>query len=830
MSIRHRFVALCALSAFFCLPSLAFSQETDASEKTESAASEPSESGSAASSSDESDSTWYYGKTIKNINFKGLKSVSSKEVEGIVAGFYGKQFSDELFADMIDRIYAIDLFDDITPEALPGDVKRNTVIITFTVKEKPAVSRIFITGNKQIRTTEIKDTISSKEKDIYVPAKVSVDERAIRDHYLEKGFTNVKVSSSTKETEKGVEITFTVDEGRSTVIAHLNFSGNKVVSAKTLRKKLSLKEVGIISKGAFQESMLESDRQAILTYYANDGYIEADVVDITQSVEVNEKKNRDELTITFVIQEGSQYTYEGISFVGNKIFSDEELGARVKLKSGSVFNKTKFNEGLMAVADLYYENGYTSNRFQPVPQQDVEKKTIAYQLMIVENVRSHVESVIIKGNTKTKEEVIKREIPIEPGDIFSKAKVTTGLRNLYNLQYFSAVVPDIVPGSEENLVDLIVSVEEQSTTSIEFGVTFSGVSDPDDLPFALFVKWQDSNVRGTGRSLSASSTVSTDTQSVGMSYGTNWFKNLPISTSISTELSHSSLTALRNKIDANGLVDDDSYYMNYDQWKWTSGFSLGRRWLPDFAIVSWTGGITGSLKNNRYDEDLWVPVDHSITEYANRWGWQNSIWTAVSLDDRDINYDPSTGWFASQRFTWYGLTPIETEFFLRTDTKLEKYFTLLRIPATETWTFKLVLMAYSGLSLQFPKPGTGIGDSSRLYIDGMFNGRGWTTIYNTHRGKALWSNILELRMPIVPGVLALDFFGDAAVIKEEPNELFHDLSLTDFYFSTGPGIRFTIPQFPLRLLFANTFQFDENNSIQWKKNWKFVLSFNITNK
>ncbi|MBR1405190.1 MAG: outer membrane protein assembly factor BamA [Treponema sp.] len=820
MSIRRRFVALFAFALFASVPVRSFAQES--SESAPEAVSEESEA---------DDSTWYYGKVIKSVNFKGLKSVSSKEVEGIVSGFYGKKFDDDLFADMIDRIYAIDLFDDISPEAVPGDMKRNTVIITFTVKEKPAVSRIFISGNKQIRTTEIKDTISSKEKDIYVPAKVSVDERAIRDHYLEKGFTNVKVTSSTKETAKGIEITFKIDEGRSTVIAHINFNGNKVVSAKTLKKKLSLKEVGIISKGAFQESMLEADRQTILTYYANDGYIEADVIDITQSTEFNEKKNRNELTITFVIQEGSQYTYEGVTFVGNRIFTDEELAARVKLKKGAIFNQTKFNEGMMAVADLYYENGYTSNRFQPVPQQDVEKKTIAYQFMIVENVRSHVENVVIKGNTKTKEHVIKREIPIEAGDIFSKAKVTTGLRNLYNLQYFSAVVPDIVPGSEENLVDLIVSVEEQSTTSIEFGVTFSGVSDPDDLPFALFVKWQDSNVRGSGRSLSASSTISTDTQSVGMSYGTNWFKNLPISSSISTELTHSSLTALRNKLDSStGLVDDDSYYMNYEQWKWTSGFSLGRRWTPDFAIISWTGGITGSLKNNMYDEDIWTPVDHSVTEYANRWGWQNSIWTAVSIDDRDINYDPSTGWFASQRFTWYGLTPIETEFFLRTDTKLEKYFTLFRLPVTETWDFKLVFMAYSGLSLQFPKPGTGIGDSSRLYIDGMFNGRGWTTIYNTHRGKALWSNIIELRMPIVPGVLALDIFGDAAVIQEEPEDLFNGLSLTDFYFSTGPGIRFTIPQFPLRLLFANTFRLDEDNNVQWNKNWKFVLSFNITNK
>lgn len=813
MSIRHRFAVL-SLTFFFCVfPAVVSAQESAAEEAR----------------SEVADDNWYYGKIIKSISFKGLKNVESREVEGIVSGFYGRKFTDDVFADMIDRIYALELFDDIIPEALPGDVKRTTVALTFTVTEKPSISRIIIRGNSQIRTAEIKDAVSSKEKDVYVQARISVDERSIRDHYLEKGFTNVKVTSSVAETARGVEVTFLIDEGRSTVISAINFTGNRVVSSKTLRKKIKLKEVGIISKGAFQESMLEADRQAILSYYFNDGYIDADVIDITKSISVNEAKNLDELTITFVIQEGSQYTFDGVTFVGNRIFSDEELSSHIRLKKGAVFDQTKFNEGLMAVADLYYENGYTANRFQQIPEKNVEKKTISYQFMIIENVRSHVENIIIKGNTKTKEDVIRREIPLESGDIFSKAKVTTGLRNLYNLQYFSAVVPDIVPGSEENLVDLIVSVEEQSTVSIEFGVTFSGVSDPDDLPFALFVKWQDSNVKGTGRSISASSTIATDNQSLGLSYGSNWFGDLPISLSISTEISHTNLNTLRNKIGWDGIVDDDTYYMSYEQWRWTSGISLGRRWTPDFAIISWSGGISGSLRNNVYDE-IWTPVDTSISDYANEWGWQNSIWTSVSIDDRDINYDPSKGWFASQRLTWYGLTPIETEFFLRTDTKLEKYFTLLNVPVTESWMFKLVLMGYSGLSLQFPKSGSGIGDSSRLYIDGMFNGRGWTSIYNTHRGKALWSNIVELRCPVIPGVLALDLFGDAAVIKEEPYQLFNDLSISDFYFSVGPGIRFTIPQFPLRLLFANTCKIDDDMNVHWDRKWKFVLSFNITNR
>lgn len=824
MSFRSRIFSIFVLAMILVCPAAVFSQEN---------------SDKSSSSETVLEDGWYYNKIIKSIVFKGLKNIDKKDVDGLVSSYYGKRFTDDLYESLYERIDNLEYFDEINPEVTPADSKHSTLIITVNVVERPAVSRIFVRGNSQIRTTEIKDAASIKEKDIFNSSKLPADERAIRNLYLEKGFTNARVSSETKNTEKGVEVTFVIDEGRSTVVGSVKFIGNKVVSSKTLKKKISLKEVGIISKGAFQESMLEADRQAIVAYYGNMGYIDAQIVDITKDVAVNEKKKRDELTITFAIQEGSQYTFNGVSFVGNKIFSDEKLGSYIKLQKGAVFNQTKYNEGVMAVADHYYENGYTSNRFQQIPEKDDENKTIGFQFMIIENVRSHVENITLKGNTKTKDKVILREIPIESGDIFSKAKVTTGLRNLYNLQYFSAVVPDITPGSEENLVDLVISVEEQSTTSIEFGVTFSGVSDPDDLPFALFVKWQDSNVAGSGNSVSASASVATDTQSVGLNWSTGWLFDLPVSASISTEFSHSSLSALRNKIDAYGFVNDDDYYMNYEQLRWSSGFSLGRRWIPDFAILSAATGISFSLKNNMYDDDLWSPVDTSVSDYANNWGWQNSVWASFSIDARDINYDPAAGWFASQRLTWYGITPWEDEYFLRSDTKLEKYFTLFKFQMTESWLFKVILMGYSGLSMQFPAPGSAVGDSSRLYIDGMFNGRGWTSIYNTHRGRALWSNILELRVPIVPGVLALDLFADAAAIKESPYEL-SELKKEDFFFSFGPGIRFTIPQFPLRLLFANTGKFGSSDSIDnygkgdgkwhWDKNWKFVLSFNITNK
>ena len=176
------FCALCMI----CAPEFVFAQED--------------------SSATESDSDWYYGKLIKSVSFKNLKHVDSKEVDGITSSFIGKRFSDELFGDLLDRIYSLDLFDDVNPEALPGDARKNTVAIVFSVVERPSVTKITYSGNRQVRTAELKEATSIKEKDVFVASKVLIDERAVRDVYLQKGFTNAKVVSSTKETAKGIEI------------------------------------------------------------------------------------------------------------------------------------------------------------------------------------------------------------------------------------------------------------------------------------------------------------------------------------------------------------------------------------------------------------------------------------------------------------------------------------------------------------------------------------------------------------------------------------------------------------------------------------------------
>ncbi len=781
---------------------------------------------------------WYYNKEIVDIDFIGLNSVDVLDLDSIVASFLGQNFTDEIYAEILNRIYSLEYFDDITPTAVPANPQRTSVVLEFAVVERPSISKLVFSGNKQIRYGELLDAVSIAENDIYIESNVIVDERKIRDFYFQKGYTNIKVSSDVKQTEDGMEVTFLITEGRSTVIKAIQFQGNTIASDQTLKRTLQLKEVGLFQKGAFQESLLEQDKQVLLFYYQSKGYVDAVITDVVRDSQFNEEDNREELTLTFVINEGSQYLFNGISTEGNVVFSNEELRDLVNLDEGDVFNQVRFQEGLTAIADLYYENGYTSNTFFPETNKDTQENLISCILRITEQPRSHIESIRIVGNEKTKDYVIFREIPLESGDIFSKTKMETGLRSLYNLQFFSAIVPEIVQGSEENLIDIVLNVEETSTVGVEFGLTFSGVTDSNAWPVSLFAKWSDNNFLGTGKGISADITGSNDEQSISFNYSDSWFLGQPLTFNAGFYVEHLVTTTAYNNYLPTGVNTTD-YFMDYNQLSFGVNFGLGKRWVKDYGTLTTTAGFSNAFLQNFYDASLYEPVDTVVSDRFGTFGVENSVYAKLSFDARDLYYDPSKGWFASQQVSWTGLIPeLESEYFLKSDSKGEIYFTLLDLPMSDTWNLKFVLAGYSNLAFLLPAANSPISSDNMLSIDGMFHGRGWGQASDADQsfdveGTAQWSSFLELRMPLAPGIFSLDFFMDAVAVKDTPQDFFTGLTGDDFFYSFGPGMRFSLPQFPLRLLWAWSFKF-ENGNFEWNSQTKnvgsFVLSFNLTNQ
>jgi len=809
-------------------------------------------SGFAQQSEDEGSDDWYQGKPIRNIIFDGLINIRASELDGITGPFIGRVFSDEIYWDILGRLYALEYFESVTPTAIRADALGSEVVIRFSVVERPTVSRIVFSGNRGLRRTELTDVITIKVNDVATQVKLRMDELAIINKYMEKGYPDIKVSSDLQPGGNStIIVIFNIDEGEKIAIESFLFEGNTVFSSRTLQRQLSLKTKGIIADGAFQEAKLITDKQSLVQYYHDRGYIDAVVLDDVREIRRDDKGNN-LMTITFKIYEGRQYTFGGVTFEGNSIFSTEQLSALVYSKIGEIVNERKVQSDLMRVSDLYYENGYIFNRIEPEAIPDMDTGSISYNLVIVERNRAHIENIIVKGNEKTKDSVILREIPLESGDVFSKAKVMEGLRNLYNLQYFSAVNPETPPGSTDSLMDLVINVEEQPTTDVQFGFTFSGSSDPDTFPVSIMAKWNDRNFRGSGNIVGAEINASPDTQTVSAQYTQSWIFGLPLSGSFDFTFQHMKRKAAMNNFppyfygnepyafpdgfssyseyeNANKIPPDE-YLMKYDQWRLSFGAATGYRWMTSLGNLGVGGGLRIGMLLNTFDNKLYRPFDPVLRERNNTWTPSISLWGSVSLDQRDIFYDPSKGYYGIQRFGWYGILPIEQEHYIRSDTKAEWFLTLFNLQVTDNWSFKAVLGIHSGLSFIFPQPGfkydgnSFIEEANMLAIDGMFIGRGWLNEYR-RKGYALWENWIEVRIPIVPGILAWDFFFDAAGVKRTPAAFFTEFGRDDgslygsntFFmrFSFGGGFRFTIPQFPFRFSLAKRFLI-RDGSVEWQ--------------
>ena len=198
----------------------------------------------------------------------------------------------------------------------------------------------------------------------------------------------------------------------------------------------------------------------------------------------------------------------------------------------------------------------------------------------------------------------------------------------------------------------------------------------------------------------------------------------------------------------------------------------------------------------------------------------NSFWTSVSLDRRDLFFDPSRGYFLSSRMAIHGLLGVEREHYMRSDTTAQLFIPLFNIPVTENWSFRMTLGLHTGVSFIFPQPGgrdLTIEDANRLALDGMFIARGWGSEFR-NKGHALWNNWAELRTPLVPGLLAWDFFFDAAGIEDPElrGTYFSHFGIENMRFSFGGGLRFTIPQFPFRLSLAKRFRVVDG-AVEWQE-------------
>ena len=709
---------------------------------------------------------WYVNKPIKDIHFLGLQNVSEADLEGITEQYIGKKFTDQLFLELQSKLYALDYFEIFVPNAIPGDDDYNSIIVEFDVEERPVVDEIRLKGNQNIRRNEILDVILLKTGDIINKTKVQLDADAVQQLYIERGFPDISIESEIEPDPDNnlAAVTFYIEEGSQTRIKEIRFSGNDYASDGTLQRLMETKPQALFSKGVFQESKFEEDISKIEQYYNENGYIDAEVVNVKRGMEKDEDDDRNYLVLTIFIEEGEQYVYDGMEIEGNTLFTDEELLEAVTHREGDVLNKTKLEGDFLRLADIYYNEGYIYNQITREPVRDEADNTVRYKVEIIEQGRAHIESIIVQGNEKTKDFVIYRELPFETGDVFSKQKIMEGLQNLYNTGLFSSVTPTTPMGSVDGLMDLVINIEEAKTIDLNFGVTFSGAGG--DFPVLGFFKWTDRNFLGRGDAISAGVELSGTSQKLTFGFDQNWLFGKRWSWGADFSIEHALSRRIKQDIispvfaaeDPNAVPDPyegyyvfseeteypagsgsvyaagtafpgvpteedvtsynlitdyqydlnqgigigSAYLMEYHSLILGLGLTTGYQWFTNAGRLGISTGARTNFEYLTYDDTLYRPFNATTRKNLDSFSFTNKLWLNLSWDTRDLIMNPSKGFHINQNVQYVGGLLFGITNYIRSSSKAEVFFTLFDVPVFKNWNWKMVLALHSDFAIIVP--------------------------------------------------------------------------------------------------------------------------------
>lgn len=405
----------------------------------------------------------------------------------------------------IQTIYGLGFFRDVQVkvESLEGGLR-----VVYQVSEKPTINKIEIVGNSNVDAEKIRERFTVKAQTIVNETILKETVRSIRALYQEQGYYFARIEAVLKESgENTVGVTFLIDEGESVRIESISFQGNEKVPSKDLLKTMETSEEGFFSfitnSGVFQEEVLQRDLVRIRLLYESRGYVK---VQVGQPV-VREDRGRSRIHITIPITEGLQYEVAKIDVRGGEdVVPPEEIKRKMSLFVGDIFNRSRLLADVQAITSRFSNQGYAFADVRPETRTNDEKKTVDLTIRINKGRKVYIGKVKVKGNTRTRENVVRRDVRVVEGSLYS-AKGLAGTRHrLTRTGYFETVkvVEKRRPGNDE-ILDIEIEVKEQPTGSVTGGV---GVSS--DEGFYLQGELKESNLFGRGLVASIFSRISSE--------------------------------------------------------------------------------------------------------------------------------------------------------------------------------------------------------------------------------------------------------------------------------------------------------------------------------
>ncbi len=426
----------------------------------------------------------------------------------VLIGFSGLSVGDKIaipgdeITNAVKRFWKHGLFSDV--KILATQMTDNKVWLEIALTQRPTISDLIINGVKKGEIKDIEERIGITKGSQTTPNTMDRAKSQIQKYFEEKGFSNVDVQLSQKDDISSpgqVILTIEINKNEKTKIKNIEFTGNEAVSNFTLKRSMKKTNEGFNLKDRFRLSWLElfstkkfvqeeyqNDLNNIITKYNELGFRDAKI--LSDSIErLNDKK----VNLHVNIDEGQQYFIKDINWVGNVQYPSSQLEYILDMKPGDVYNQTKLTERLStdddAISSMYHNRGYMFFNLDPV-EMNVENDSVSLEIRIVEGPQATINRIIINGNDRLYEDIVRRELRTKPGQLFSKDALMRSLRELAQVGHFDPenLNPDVQPDPESGTVDIAYNLVPKGNDQVEFSAGWgqTGVIGRLSLKFSNF--------------------------------------------------------------------------------------------------------------------------------------------------------------------------------------------------------------------------------------------------------------------------------------------------------------------------------------------------------
>jgi len=718
---------------------------------------------------------------ISEIIVTGNKRIEVDAIERYIKSRPGDVYLPSRLSNDLKSIYSMGYFEDIRIEAKDMPAGKR---ITFQVKEKPTIRYIKYKGNRVYGDEEIDEALNIKSGSILNIFAIQNNIIRIEDLYKEKNYHNVGVQYEIEELDNNQgDLRFIISEGKKIKIEQIRFEGNRVYSEMELKKIIKTNERGVWSwvtgSGELDKEKLSQDTIKLRNFYHNNGYIQAKVAKpeveyLTDMIYINVK-----------IEEGPKYKVGQVSIRGDLIAPEEELLSQLKITQKEFYSRETVRNDLLTLTDLYSDQGYAYADIYPRIQKKDDILEVDLEYVVKKGRKVYFESIIISGNNKSRDKVIRRELKVYEQELYSGKALKRSIRNLYRLDFFEDVKVDTVAGEKEDEIILKIDVVEKPTGNFMFGGGYSSV----DYGYIMASVAQN-NLFGRGQSLQFKSIFSEKTRNYTLSFTEPYLFDTRISAGFD-------------------IYDQEKEYDDYDKDSQGGRVRLGYK-LVDYTRLFWS--YTYDLSDvSDIDDD----ASDSIKDIE---GTNITSATKVTLryDSRDRVFNPTEGTLDSISLEYAGLGG---------DVGFSKY------EARSGWYYPLFLGTVGMLHVKggyVHENGAGfLPDYERYYLGGMHSVRGfdWRDISTEDEngddigGSRFIQVNIEWVIPLLKdaGVMGV-LFVDAGNVFGEDDELDMNDPTRE---GGGAGIRWYSPLGPLRLEYGWILDPRKNEDTEGR--WEFSV-------